>query len=113
MNKKKQIINIIKIFWLLICFCIGLVFFNTGQFTGEYAVTFIVMMSIVTFPIGFLAIYLLRAMVWIFSTALNHDMTGSYDFSISLWILMTVLGYFQWFYLIPKIIAQIKVFKST
>jgi len=113
MKNRKRKIDIIKIVWLLICFGIGIVFFNTGQFTGEYAVTFIVMMTIITFPMGYLAIYFLRAMAWFVSAAFNHDMAGSYEFSVSLWVLMTVLGYFQWFYLVPKLFRAIKARKRT
>lgn len=113
MKNKKKIITIIKFSWLLICFYIGITYFNKGPSAGEHTVTFISMMSIVTFPIGYLAIYLLRAMVWFFSTVINYDMTGSYNFFISLWVFMTSLGYFQWFYLIPKIFEKVKILKST
>lgn len=108
-----QVVKLIKIAWLLACFGIGLVFFNTGQFSGEYAVPFIVIMKIVTFPIGYLAIYLLRAMMWVFPAATNSDMAGSYYIAMALWVLMTVFGYFQWFYLVPKIVARVKSSKNA
>ena len=109
----EQFVKIIKLAWLLTCFGIGVLFFNTGHFSGDYVVPFLVMMKIVTFPIGYLAIYLLRAIMWVFPATVNSDMASSYYFAMSLWVMMTVLGYFQWFYLVPKIVARVKASKNA
>lgn len=109
----EQFVKMIKLAWLLTCFGIGVVFFNTGQFSGEYAVLFLIIMKIVTFPIGYLAIYLLRAIMWVLPAAAVSDMAGAYYFAMSVWVLMTVFGYFQWFYLVPKIVARVKASKNA
>lgn len=112
MKHKQLSIQIIKMAWLLVCFLIGFSFFNKGHFTGEYTASFLAMMTLVTFPSGYVAIYLIRAMFWILPAAVNDHMAGSYALALSLWVLMTILGYFQWFYLIPRILAKIKLSKS-
>lgn len=112
MKSKNRIVKIIQLAWLLVCFYIGQRYFNQDPFSGEAFVAFIEMMSIVTFPIGYLAIYIVRAMVWVLPLTLNNGIAGSPSLCISLWILMTVFGYFQWFYLVPLIGAKIGREKS-
>jgi hypothetical protein len=108
LKHKQHLVRILKLAWLLICFYIGIIHFSDGRFSEGYAATLTVMMSMVTFPIGYLAVYLLKTLVWIFAKPIYTDVIGSLNFSIWLWVWMTSLGYFQWFYLVPKILALAK-----
>ncbi len=73
---------------------------------------FLGLMTLVSFPSGYLAIYLFRALVWFFPDAGGAEMTRAYYFSLSLWVLMTSLGYFQWFFLLPRLLRRLKIMKS-
>ena len=52
MKHKPNIIKIVKMAWLLVCFLIGIRYFNRGALAAEYLEGFLAMMTIVTFPIG-------------------------------------------------------------
>jgi hypothetical protein len=106
-------IKIIRAVWLLICFTIGLTYLNQEYLTGEAIVTFIKMMTIVTFPIGYLAIYIMRAMVWVMAATFDHQVASSYNLMMTLWVLMTVLGYFQWFYVVPRLLTKLGIIKTS
>ena len=108
MKHKHNIIKITKLAWLLVCFLIGVSCFHKGPFTGGSVADLMEMMTIVTFPIGYLAIYLIRAMLWFFPATGSDEMVRSYNIAIALWVLMTVLGYLQWFYLLPKFLGKIR-----
>ena len=108
MKHKQLSIKMIKMAWLLVCFFIGWRYFSKGPVAGEYTESFLMMMTIVTFPSGYLAIYLIRGLIWIVATVVNDQMAGSYNLLLALWVLMTVLGYFQWFYVIPGIYRRLK-----
>ncbi len=98
----------IKAAWLLACFGIGLTYFGRGSFTGESMTDLLGWMALVSFPSGYVAIYLMQALVWFFPLTAGDEMTRTYYFSISLWVLMTSLGYFQWFYLLPWLLGRLK-----
>ncbi len=108
MQRRQRIIKIIRLAWLLICFYIGFIHFSGEHFSAGYAATLETMMSIVTFPIGYLAAYLLKSLVWIFLRAHYAEMVGELNFSLALWVSMTVLGYFQWFVLVPRIWSTVR-----
>ncbi len=113
MQHKQPIVKIAKMAWLLVCFLIGINYFNKGPLAGDYMPDFLTMMTIVTFPIGYLALYLVKAMVWFLPSTLGNETVRSYNIAIALWVMMTILGYFQWFYLIPQIYAKIARSKSN
>ncbi len=112
MQRKEQGFKLIKAAWLLACFGIGLNYFGRGSLSGESLVGFMGLMTLVSFPSGYLAIYLLRALVWFFPEAAGDEMTRTYYLSLSLWVLMTSLGYFQWFFFLPWLLRRFKVIRS-
>ncbi len=112
MQRKEQRFKLIKAAWLMACFGIGLHYFGRGSFTGESMAGLLGLMTIVSFPSGYLAIYLIRALVWFFPAAVGDEMTRTYYLAISLWVLMTSLGYFQWFYLLPWLLGRLKAMKT-
>ena len=104
-----MLIYLAKILWLLSCFYIGITHLNGGVFTGESSVSFIMVMSLLTFPIGYLGIYMLTGFTWLLSTVTGHEASNPLIFSIVLWFLMVGLGYMQWFYLVPKLVNKTKI----
>ena len=112
MQRTEQRFKLIKAAWLLACFGIGLNFFGRGSFSGESMAGLLGLMTIVCFPSGYLAIYLIRALVWLFPSVAGDEMTRTYYLSLSLWVLMTSLGYFQWFYLLPWLLRRLKIVKT-
>ncbi len=112
MQRQEKRFKIIRAAWLLACFGIGLNYFGRGSFTGESMVALLGLMTLVSFPSGYLAIYLTRALVWLFPDAVGDEMTRTYYFALSLWVLMTSLGYFQWFYLLPWLLRRLKIIKT-
>ena len=112
MQRQAQVFKLIKAAWLLACFGIGLNYFGRGSLAGESLVGFMGLMTLVSFPSGYLAIYLTRALVWLFPDAVGDEMTRTYYFALSLWVLMTSLGYFQWFGLLPWLLERFKVLKT-
>ena len=112
MQRKEQRFKLIKIAWLMACFGIGLSFFGRGSFSGESMAGLLGLMTIVCFPSGYLAIYLIRALVWFFPSVAGDEMTRTYYFSLSLWVLMTSLGYFQWFLLLPWLLRRLRIIKT-
>ena len=112
MKREQLSIKMIKMGWLLACFLIGFNYFSKGHVAREYTPDFLTMMTIVTFPSGYLAIYLIRGVVWMLSSLVNDPIAGSYNLLLSLWVLMTILGYFQWFYLIPALFKHLKQLKK-
>ena len=113
MQIRGQRFKLIKSVWLLSCFGIGLSFFGRGAFSGESLAGFLGLMTLVSFPSGYLAIYLVRALVWFFPEAPGDEMTRTYYFALSLWVVMTCLGYFQWFYLLPRLLRRFKAVKTN
>ncbi len=113
MKRQQRIVKIVKLAWLLVCFYIGIIHFNEGRFSAGHAATLTVMMSIVTFPIGYAAAYLLKTLVWIFAQPAYGDVIGSLNFSIALWVLMTSVGYWQWFYVLPRLVAIARAIKKS
>ena len=112
MQRKEKRFKLIRAAWLLACFGIGLNYFGRGSFSGESMAALLGLMTLVSFPSGYLAIYLIRSLVWLFPGAAGDDMTRTYYFALSLWILMTSLGYFQWFYLLPWLLRRLKIIKT-
>ena len=112
MKRKPPIIKIVKMAWLLVCLLIGISYFNKGPVAAEYMEGFLALMTIVTFPIGYLAIYLVKAMVWFLPATLGNESVKTYNIAISLWVSMTILGYFQWFYLMPLLLGKIRSLKK-
>ncbi len=112
MRRRKPLFEIIKMGWLFVCFAIGLAHFNAAQVAGADMAGFLGKMTIVTFPAGYLGVYLLKAIIWFFPAAGGDEITRSYYFSLTLWVLMTSLGYLQWFYLVPKILTNIRILKK-
>ena len=112
MRRRKPLFEIIKMGWLFVCFAIGLAHFNAAQVAGADMAGFLGKMTIVTFPAGYLGVYLLKAIIWFFPAAGGDEVTRSYYFALTLWVLMTSLGYFQWFYLVPKILRKFKILKN-
>ena len=112
MQIRRQRFKLIKSVWLLACFGIGLSFFGRGAFSGESLAGFMGLMTLVSFPSGYLAIYLIRALVWFFPEVGADESTRTYYLALSLWVLMTSLGYFQWFSLLPWLLERFKAFKS-
>ena len=112
MKRKPPIIKIVKMAWLLVCFLIGISYFNKGPVAAEYMEGFLALMTIVSFPIGYLAIYLVKAMVWFLPAMLGNETVKTYNIAIALWMLMTISGYFQWFYLIPRCLGKIRSLKE-
>ncbi len=113
MQRKAQGFKLIKAAWLLACFGIGLNYFGRGSLSGESLVGFMGLMTLVSFPSGYLAIYLLRALAWFFPDAAGDEMTRTYYLSLSMWVLMTSLGYLQWFYLLPWLLRRFNVLKTN
>ena len=109
MRQYNLLIYLVKILWLLSCFYIGISYFKGGEFTGESSVSFIMFISLLTFPIGYLGIYMLTGFIWLLSIVVSYEASSPLIFSIVLWFLMVGLGYIQWFCLIPKLVNKTKI----
>ena len=76
---------------------------------GEAGIVEVVCLTILSFPIGLILPFVWTAIVAVLQS--NHILggnSGSSVVSISMLISYVVLGYWQWFVLLPKIIARIQ-----
>jgi len=111
---RRPIINLfIKLAWIGLSLSIGIPHFLSGQYSGEYALGFVILMSLITFPIGYLVSFGMNLFCWAAFHLFEFELPASLMSSIILWFLYTVAGYFQWFYLIPKIYFRLKAMICT
>ena len=61
------------------------------------------MTTLVSYPSGYLGIHRAKAMGGGLAAVSVDEATRSYRYTIALWVLMTALGYFHWFYPAPRI----------
>ncbi len=113
MDRKTGVLLFIKLSWMGLSLSIGIPHFLSGQYSGEYALGFVIMMSYITFPVGYLVMYGWALLNWASFHFLGYESTVSLYHSIILWFLLTIAGYFQWFYLTPKIYNRVKAIIRT
>ena len=79
-----------------------------GFYCGQ--IVFAYLMLLITFPIGILFLFIMTILELLFNY-LNIDIF-SHNSEVAIlviqWIMMFLIGYFQWFILIPKIISYFK-----
>jgi hypothetical protein len=68
------------------------------------------MMTILSMPSGLFAVYLLSIMAMIIETAFFVTIPDNYCTIITTWLILCVVGYVQWFKLVPIIFKKIKAY---
>ena len=109
--------KLMKYLWFVIDLLI-ITYFSYMHITvdKDAAIAFIYFMLILTFPSGFLAIFILFMIsyleLWVYSIEKHHHVLFIYDIVIP-GILFYLAGYVQWFILIPNIKHYFKSQKSV
>ncbi len=104
---------LIKLLWILLNLSIAIPYFNGGEYSGEYQLGFIMLMTIITMPAGTIVQVLLGLIFFLFDSIVTYSETVGLFQSLIIWVFMTIAGYYQWFYLIPKIYMKIKGHSRT
>ncbi len=98
--------------WLLLC-CYALLSYllhSEVWSNSEVSVLFHLKMLVLTFPLGYVAAFIVGALSKLLS-AIGLESTGILAQQISLfatWLAMIVIGYFQWFVWLPKLFLLAK-----
>ena len=83
--------------WVAACvFCLLDWIYSSNPHDPEIVMVFNIEMLILTFPSGF---------VYFFLFAFSGEWIG---WQIINWIIVTVIGFFQWYFLVPKILRALK-----
>lgn len=77
----------------------------------DIGIVFVWGMAILTFPLGLLAIFIFGALsLYAYETFAPANYQGSTDYSIIslvvIWLVLVVVGYFQWFGLVPWLLHK-------
>ncbi|MFV1983654.1 MAG: hypothetical protein ACC657_08970 [Thiohalomonadales bacterium] len=110
-------IKLRKILWISICMIVLLWWVNSFYFSPhlislykqETQNVLLVWMTILTFPSGFIWLFLFSAIIYIFG--LLGISTPIFIEVFLLWLGFILIGYFQWFKFIPFI--KIKYFEKS
>jgi len=110
---KIRSVQVVKIGWMcLSLYVVMLVMYIAGsghidaQMGAE--IVFAYSMLIMSFPVGFLAPFGVTAL----DQLLNIGTLGVYTSIVVVWLLYTILGYLQWFKIVPWVIEWIMTQKS-
>lgn len=106
--------------WLLLCLIVLLWWYYTyglaeisDTLKNESQIYLIILMCILTFPIGFIWIYLLSLILYIAQDYICMQGTKIIDSIIFGWLGFLVLGYLQWFLIVPSIVKKRRMRKNT
>lgn len=106
MNKK----IVVTIWFLLVIFIYGWTELTAIQNKNfEASIAFIIYMCILTFPIGLVVpVFWMLIALLLSGTKIGVILENGHLTNFLLWISFVVLGYWQWFILLPKVIQKIR-----
>ena len=96
------VIWVVLCVWCFIDFISNEMAFNDGELTE----LFYLRMGILTFPTGYLTVIIIYLASELFKPFIELNLNGQIGTSV-LFLLMTLVGYLQWFILIPLIFRRI------
>lgn len=110
---KRLVINILKISWLGVAFLVLVItlFFFDGRNNSDIEDFLVYSMLLLTFPIGIIASGLVFVVLYFFVSALYIEeitFNVGYVYLIFEWLFLLIVGYIQWFFLIPIIYRKHK-----
>lgn len=102
--------NVLRAAWLLAC--VGVLWFTLATYEpntkeGDAAVFFALTMTVLTFPAGLVVLGLAAIAL---STSGANDLMNSDLLFVVFWGLLVIIGYLQWFVLLPKLVQRLQVF---
>ena len=103
-------INIFKIIWIVLSIMslIYSLYIYEGKPNDEADLILVLSMLALTFPAGLLYALMFSIVADIFYKYYAVVFTVTYTSMVVSWLFLFLLGYFQWFWLLPKIIQKIK-----
>ncbi len=104
---KKRLILILKILWCFISFCILCITINAYRKSGspESVLSGIMSMTILSFPCGYILALLLQILLIVANKVASMNVGTRYFEIIVTWFLFFIVGYLQWFKLLPFTIS--------
>ena len=112
-NEKLSLRGLVKILWVLCCvvvlvwwyYAFGLKTGLSAMLKAESQIYLIIWMVILTFPVGLIWVYLMALVLYGLETLGVNQEALSSDVLI-LWAGFVILGYLQWFKLVPFLIGK-------
>lgn len=103
--------KIIKSVWLLVCIAVAIWGTLAG---GDADIVAVYILGALTFPIGLIVYVIGSGVLGLFAKA-DPNFGVSYDFAISvvMYSLTILAGYWQWFNLLPKCLAQFRKWRAS
>lgn len=92
------------IYFIVLLLIIGIMDPSRPDIVKDAEIIFIYLILTLSFPIGFLGVIFLIGLSQIFSL----EELGPYISTLITWLLFMVLGYIQWFMLLPYIVKRIR-----
>lgn len=94
--------RILSSIWLVLC--IGVLFIPLRDIhNGEAHILFAWLMMLLTFPSGFILISSIGSVGYLLDTYFGLMLPPNEIMLFPLWFALVVLGYLQWFILVPKL----------
>ena|SRR2546426_11405020 len=115
--------SVTKITWIALCVLVLLVsyYFGAQERHGKHELSTAILvwgMLVLSFPGGWLVLYLVVGVGYLLALVFDRETTMPelYDFIIFpllLWLAYFVVGYLQWFKLVPALVTKVKHRKNT
>jgi len=102
-SEKAGLARIWKIIWIFLCvvvYLISMIFFDKWP-NGEASIFLAITMFVLTFPLGLILFLLVNCVAYVLYTKFGISAPENYFALTVTWIVFVVVGYFQWFVLIP------------
>lgn len=94
--------RIILLLWIFGCFLVFLVPLQ-DMHNGEAHILFALLMIVLTFPLGYVLVTAIAFAGFLLDRHLGVSLPGNEVMLIPLWLAFLVVGYYQWFILMPKL----------
>jgi len=116
---KLTMMNLLKIFWLIACFAalawtfVACGYEGNATLRGECSLLAAIVMAFLTFPVGLLWWLLISAVGYVLSRVGIEIGGVSAIADLVVWFGFLIVGYFQWFKLVPWIVHRIRERKQS
>ncbi len=110
--KNTVLVIVIKIIWILLAvyvLCTTL-YGHYMTHSPEVSLNGAMTMTILSMPSGLFAVYLLSIMAMIIEIVFSITIPDNYCTIIATWLILCVVGYVQWFKLVPILFQKVKAY---
>jgi hypothetical protein len=110
MNWKIKLLKFIRFGWVILCLfvlCISF-YYSSDDPKNDIEIFLIWSMVALSFPSGFVVALVFTFLIILLGDSPNTMLDSAYLFIFVTWFAYFVVGYLQWFILVPKLVKWIK-----